>query len=275
VKRAAWIYLSPHFDDAVLSCGGLIWQQARAGQSVSIWTVCAGEIPAGPLTPFAEELHARWGTGLLSVAARRAEDEAACRIVGAAPRYFNLPDCIYRRLPDSGEPVVTQNDDLWLHYRPGEAGLIARIRDWLVEGLPPGPASPASKKNPGGTTPSASDRAAVQGRPAVHLAAPLSVGGHMDHRLVRAAADLLGWPLWYYADYPYAARQAFDPIQWLGRSRRVYARTISPEGLSAWQAGVAAYASQLSTFWQDPDELRSALAAYARSIPGHTLWKKT
>ena len=49
-----WIYLSPHFDDAVLSCGWLIWQQAQAGQRVEIWTVCAGEIPPGPLTPFAQ-----------------------------------------------------------------------------------------------------------------------------------------------------------------------------------------------------------------------------
>ena len=26
-----WIYLSPHLDDAVLSCGGLIFEQSRQG----------------------------------------------------------------------------------------------------------------------------------------------------------------------------------------------------------------------------------------------------
>jgi LmbE family N-acetylglucosaminyl deacetylase len=31
-----WIYLSPHFDDAVLSCGGLIFDQAQAGTPVEI-----------------------------------------------------------------------------------------------------------------------------------------------------------------------------------------------------------------------------------------------
>ena len=71
----AWIYLSPHFDDAVLSCGGLIWEQVRRGERVEIWTVCAGAIPPGPLSPFAAELHARWGTGMASVEARRAEAE--------------------------------------------------------------------------------------------------------------------------------------------------------------------------------------------------------
>ena len=242
-----WIYLSPHFDDAILSCGGLIWQQAQAGQRVAIWTVCAGAIPPGQLTPFAQELHARWGTGLLSVSARRVEDEAACRIVGAAVRYFSLPDCIYRRLLDSGEPVIASNEDLWLPFHPSEAPLVIQIREWLQAGL-----------------------AAL---PAAHLVAPLAVGGHVDHRLVRAAAKILGCPLWHYADYPYAARQGFDPRAWLGRGRRAYARRISPAALETWQAGVAAYTSQLSTFWQDPAEMRADLAAYSRTLPGHTLWR--
>ena len=30
-KHMRWIYLSPHFDDAVLSCGGLIWEQTHSG----------------------------------------------------------------------------------------------------------------------------------------------------------------------------------------------------------------------------------------------------
>jgi len=37
-----WIYLSPHFDDAVLSCGGLIFDQTCGGTAVEIWTVFAG-----------------------------------------------------------------------------------------------------------------------------------------------------------------------------------------------------------------------------------------
>jgi LmbE family N-acetylglucosaminyl deacetylase len=245
-----WIYLSPHFDDAVLSCGGLIRQQVDGGQRVEIWTVCAGPIPAGPLPPFAAELHTRWGTGLLSVEARRAEDEAACGILGAAGRYFSLPDCIYRRLPDSGAPLVNQNDDLWRPYPPAEAALVDQICDWLRQGL------------------------AGQPSGSVHLAAPLSVGGHVDHRLARAGAEQLGLPLWYYADYPYAAQKGFEPRQWLGPGRRAYGRAITPAGLAAWQAGVAAYVSQLSTFWSGPDEMRAAIAAYALTLPGHTHWQR-
>ena len=240
-----WIYLSPHFDDAVLSCGGLIWEQARSRQAVEIWTVCAGEIPPGPLSPFARELHDRWGAGADAVAARQAENEAACQAVCASERYFSVPDCIYRRLPESGQPAVTCNDDLWQPYPPGEHPLVEQIAAWIAAALPAD----------------------------ARLVSPLAVGGHMDHRLVRDAARRLGRPLWYYADYPYAAKHGFDPRLWLGAGYRVHSRLLSPQGVAAWQNGVAAYTSQISSFWSGAEEMRRAITAYAARRPGHSLWK--
>ena len=248
-----WIYLSPHFDDAILSCGGLIWQQAQAGQRVEVWTLCAGEVPAGPLTPFAQELHARWGTGAGSVARRRGEDEAACRAVGAGWRRFTLPDCVYRRLP-GGEPLVRGEDDLWQPIHPAEAARVEEIRDWIAGEVG------------GGSRPGLS--------PQAHLVAPLTIGGHVDHRLVRAAAEALGVRLWYYADYPYSSKEPFEPRRWLGDGYRVHSRRPAPAALAAWQAGVAAYASQTSSFWKDEDEMRGAIEAYARRPEGHSLFRK-
>ena len=241
---ALWIYLSPHFDDAVLSCGGMIWTQVQSGQQVEIWTVCAGEIPPGPLSPFAQSLHERWQAGDGAVPARRAEDLAACAAVGAKPRHFTLPDCIYRRLPD-GEPVVKVNDDLWLPYPAGEKPLVERLSSQLTALLPAH----------------------------CHLVCPLTVGGHMDHRLVRAAAERLGRRQWYYADYPYAVSKGFNPLRWLGPGFRSYAKKLVPAAVNAWQNGVATYTSQISSFWPGLDELRQAIAAYACLRPGHSLWR--
>ena len=53
------VYLSPHLDDAVLSCGGMIHRQAQAGERVVVVTVCAGDPPPGPLSDFARSLHER------------------------------------------------------------------------------------------------------------------------------------------------------------------------------------------------------------------------
>ncbi|NTV35511.1 MAG: PIG-L family deacetylase, partial [Anaerolineaceae bacterium] len=72
-----WIFLSPHFDDAVFSCGGLIYEQVQQGDQVEIWTICAGDLPEGQLSPFAEELHARWTTGRETISSRAAEDQLA------------------------------------------------------------------------------------------------------------------------------------------------------------------------------------------------------
>ncbi len=54
------LFLSPHPDDAVLSCGGLIHQLTQKGEPVTILTVMAGD-PPDPLpdTPLVRELHQR------------------------------------------------------------------------------------------------------------------------------------------------------------------------------------------------------------------------
>ena len=104
-----WIYLSPHFDDAVLSCGGLIFEQTRQGLQTEIWTIFAGNPPPGPLSDFALQNHSLWGltSAAETVAMRAAEDEEAASIVGAELVHFEIPDCIYRRSPE-GEYLYTE-----------------------------------------------------------------------------------------------------------------------------------------------------------------------
>ncbi|MES0360796.1 MAG: PIG-L family deacetylase, partial [Anaerolineales bacterium] len=94
-----WIYLSPHFDDIALSCGGLVWEQVKAGDKVSIWTICAGKPPPQPLSSYAQSIHKRWETNQEAVSVRRAEDILSSQRMGANPRYFSIPDAIYRRSP--------------------------------------------------------------------------------------------------------------------------------------------------------------------------------
>ena len=36
-----WIYLSPHLDDAVYSCGGMLWEQVQRGVQAEVWTIFA------------------------------------------------------------------------------------------------------------------------------------------------------------------------------------------------------------------------------------------
>jgi len=239
-----WIYLSPHLDDAVLSCGGMIWEQVQAGNRVEIWTICAGDPPPGPRSAFAQAIQNRWQLEENSPSARRQEDINACRRVGAVYRHFNLPDVIYRWLPD-GEPVIMKNDDLWLPYHPAEGPLIQWMCQIFAANLPNGE---------------------------VMLVSPLTIGGHSDHRLVRAAAEQFGQPLLYYADVPYVIQQPQQLAVYTKGMQIGYSHPVTPNGLLAWQNGVAAYTSQVKSFWSTRAELDAALEQYCREPDGNGLW---
>jgi len=236
-----WIYLSPHLDDVALSLGGLLWEQAAAGESAYVWTICAGDPPPGPLSPFAESLHGRWGAGREAIARRRAEDIESCAILGAAYRHFPIPDCIYRRSEQSGEYLYASEDSLNGPLHPDEQSLVWVLRKILKAALTPG----------------------------VRLVCPIGLGDHVGHRLTRTAADGLDIPLWYYADYPYVRRIS----NWEPKNLEPTVYPISAEGIAAWQDSVAAHRSQISTFWESISVMKTEISEYVQQMKGAILWR--
>lgn len=239
-----WVYLSAHLDDAVFSCGGLIWEQVQAGEKVAVWTACAGDPPPGRLSAFARSLHARWNVGREAVDLRRQEDLLSCRKLGAIARHFGVPDCIYRRSPVDGTPLYNSEAEIFGPLHTLEVGLAGGFRRELQEALP-GEA---------------------------HLASPLALGGHVDHRLVRAAAEAAGRPLWYYADYPYVLEREQD-LEEATAGMHAVDFPVSAAGLQVWEEAIAAYASQVSTFWADRAEVRARLHEYHSRFGGVRLWR--
>jgi LmbE family N-acetylglucosaminyl deacetylase len=237
-----WIYISPHLDDAILSTGGLIWEQTRAGTQVEIWTVCAGDPPEEPLSPFAEVLHAEWGTGVETTSLRREEDKAACRAVGARYRHLSIPDCIYRSTQD-GTWLYAPNT-LMGEIHPADRPLVETVRTFLAASL----------------------------KPEDCLVCPLTVGGHVDHRLTRAAAEALGRPLTYYADVPYVLNQP-SALETFTSGMQAEVRPVSGFGLRAWQEGIAAYASQIGMLFENPEKMREMILSYWQSNAGIRFWR--
>src|SRR5437867_4279280 len=120
------VYLSPHLDDAVLSCGGMIHRQTQAGERVVVVTLCGGGPPAGPLSKFAQSLHERWQTPVEAVAVRRAEDLAALKVLGAEGTHLSVPDCIYRVDGVSGRYLYDSEESLFGELDLAELNLIKR-----------------------------------------------------------------------------------------------------------------------------------------------------
>lgn len=249
VNAHAHVYISPHLDDAALSCGGHIWQQVQAGERVSIVTVFAGvPAPDAPLSPFAQEMHARWGLAD-PVAARRGEDAAALALLGTEGLYWSYVDYIYRRAAD-GSFLCDSEEALFGEVHPTEDALIADLADRLQ----------MLAQEQDGT-----------------LYAPLAVGNHVDHQVVRRAVEGLGGVV-YYEDYPYAARPgtleaALGESQW--QAEMV---SLSQEALEIKIAVIACYGSQLTSLeWADTAEMATAVRAFARQTgdgaPAERYWR--
>ena len=241
-----WIYLSPHFDDVALSCGGLVWEQVQAGAQVQVWTICGGEPPPRSYSAFAAGLHARWQTGEQAVAQRRDEDIRSCQRMGVPYRHFSLSDCIYRPADESIPHFYASEEAIFGEIHPAEQELVVSLGRMLAAEIEPG----------------------------TRLVCPLMLGGHVDHRLTRSACERTGRPLLYYADYPYVLTQGayLAGLQQKGWERLQF--SLSEAGIQAWFKAVAAHSSQVSTFWPDLDHLRAAIQAYASQEKGAMLWKK-
>jgi LmbE family N-acetylglucosaminyl deacetylase len=239
------IFVSPHLDDAALSAGGLIHEQADLGNRVEIWTIMAGipEIPV--LSEFAREMHGKWGTTTVedTLEVRKAEDRRAAELLGATAVHFSFPDAIYRRGMDGqnlyAEPVGTP-------LQAGDEGLAGRIAQELGLRLEP-------------------DDVVI---------CPLALGAHVDHVIVRQAAEALNRPLRYVADLPYIL---YDPGALDAATMRMESRLfpISESGFDAWLDAVGLYASQLSTLYQSWGLLQEAMRQYWRAQGGLQLWSRT
>lgn len=240
------IYLSPHLDDVVLSCGGQIFQRAQFGENVLIVTVMAGDPPVGNMSDFALTLHDRWQLGSDVTNLRRIEDQVACRHIGADHLHWPIPDCIYRAEPDSNMYLYSSEDDLFDRVHPSEADLIQKISKRITS-LP-------SHKT---------------------LYVPLSVGNHVDHQVTRLAVEqvIRRQNLAYYEDYPYTrVTGALDSILQPRSSWRSEIVRLTEIDLTAKIQAITKYESQLSTFFSDERELARQVKDQSERIGGERIW---
>lgn len=236
-----YIYLSPHLDDAVLSAGGLICEQSCAGIPVEIWSFMCGFPPDAELSPIAQVLHHQWGTANAeeTVRIRRAEDRRAGEIVGAKIVHFDFLDCIYRR-GKQGEWLYA---DFFAPPHDAEADLPAQIAQVMVAWLKP-------------------DDAVI---------CPLGIGSHVDHVLVRKAAEMLGRPLIFDADIPYALNRPEELEPKTARMRESL-HSVSEAGFGSWLEAAEAYESQISSLFESRDAMRDRMRGYWSERRGIRLW---
>lgn len=246
-----FLYLSPHLDDAALSSGGFIFQQSRAGRSVLVVTFMAGDAPP-VLSGFAQELHDRWQLDLDAAAKRRLEDQTACAILGAEVLHLAFPDCVYRTHPQTGENMYRSREEIFGVVNPmeldEEQGLLGKIMAQMRQ-LPE----------------------------CGHVLIPLTIGNHVDHQLIRRAAERVFDPAKrvYYEDYPYVQWHGFPP-QVLGDGEGWQSEVVGLDAaaIRARHQAIAAYTSQIPTLFITQDALAEQLPAHIAEKGGEWLWRR-
>lgn len=256
------IVLSPHYDDAALSCGGLIAQLSAAGEYTVVATLFGGKPDYSQLSPFAQEIHGRPLAGADPIDQRRAEERAALALLAAESRPGAFLDCIYRQEEAAARWLYASEAALFGPVDPADDALVQELAHCLA--------------------------ALAPAAPRCVLYAPLAVGNHVDHQIARRSARLLsdqGYTVWHYEDYPYITREPAGLAASLGEPGRWRSRLtpLSPADALRKRAAVLAYASQLEVLFpgDGPIEARVSAALHSQALltgqgqPAERLWQES
>jgi LmbE family N-acetylglucosaminyl deacetylase len=238
------VFLSSHYDDVALSCGGTVALLADRGARPTLVTVFGGEVVDEVLNPYARWKHSRWGlTDMDAVRERRqSEDLGAAAILSTQTRWLGIPDAIYR-----GERHVS-DDDLYGAVQPAEVPLAKLIAD-EVQALPEW-----------------ADTSVVF--------VPLAAGTHVDHQLVFLAGQHLARSsgdieVLAYEDCPYvihtpAALEARLAAlgDCLGAPRYVPIADTFDRRVDA----IEAYATQVPVVFRFTSDVRGAVWSFCRRL---------
>jgi LmbE family N-acetylglucosaminyl deacetylase len=246
-RDVSLLVLSPHLDDAALSCGALLARACDSGAAVSVVSIFTGA-PTQTLSPAAACWHARCGLGGDNVMEVRAqEDWEACALLGALPIHLGIGEALYRPVADGTGPRYPDAADIFGPVAEADA----EIGTQLAESL----------------------RALPQWHTADVVLAPLGVGGHVDHVVTREAVlDILRPSrLLLYEEVPYVLYERCAGWE------RTLAGRLAPTPVAAqpghWQRkldAISCYRSQLEVLWEHPERWPADLAAHAeRACDGH------
>src|SRR6266542_3824841 len=231
------LFFSPHLDDAVLSCGGMIHSLVSQNKSVQVITVFAGDANAG-LSAFARHLHAKWDPATDLFEQRRREDSRALSELGVKNfERCNFAEAPYRRAID-GNYVYGTYEELRGQLASEDRLLKDIITERILKRL----------ENLPDTT---------------ILYFPLSLGRHVDHRLlfdIGLELNAAGKHVRFYEDYPYAA--AYDPdhrgLNWLP--------TTVPIAIEPKVRAASAYTTQIRGLGGSVRNLEKRLRAFGSAV---------
>ncbi len=241
------IFLSPHFDDVVYSCGGTLGVQVSCGLRPLVITVFGGiPSPDLQLSPFALQVHRQMEADVSTKAGnlvekRRKEDAAALEYLQVDYLWLDYLDAIYRGTP----AYYTTNETLI-------GGEIHSNDQWIDQQL-------------------AQDLVTLQKRlPDTVWYAPLGVGRHVDHQIVCSAANRLvehGAKVNFYEDFPYVLKEGALDARSHELGTALEPALVEMSEMVALRIEAAdTYASQIAVNFGSKGAMHKAITNYTHGI---------
>jgi glycosyltransferase involved in cell wall biosynthesis/LmbE family N-acetylglucosaminyl deacetylase/SAM-dependent methyltransferase len=233
VAASSHLFISPHLDDAALSCGGMIHSLVSENKSVHVVTVFANNANA-ELSAFARHLHAKWHPTTNLFEERRQEDAKALSELGVRDfEHWNFAEAPYRRAAD-GSYVYGTFDELHGQLASEDQSLRELITERIMSRLEGSPETTI-------------------------LYFPLSLGRHVDHQVLFAIGlelNAAGKQVRFYEDYPYAEAYDLNPreLNWLSKTVSI---AIEPKLRAA-----SAYTTQIPGLGGSVRSLEKRLRAF-------------
>ncbi|MEO5952699.1 MAG: PIG-L family deacetylase, partial [Chloroflexia bacterium] len=257
------LFLSPHFDDIPLSCGGIAARLANiGGYCIGITVFAEPHDDSAPLSPFMLNMHQEWeqaaGMNVQAInAVRRREEEAAMRTLGLHHEWLEFMDAPYRRSMKDGHYFYVDDPTLFGPPAPEERRrLVRQIADRVRE---------ISSK--------AEAELGVRGR--VRVFAPLGIGRHVDHQLVYSAARVLGprFGVLHYEDYPYVQREGAlgRRLDELNLPAKAMTTPIT-DLIGVKIASIGRYKSQLESLFKPASAMSGAVREYTGAVAAEAGW---
>lgn len=251
------VVLSPHIDDAVLSCSSLLSALDPLVERQVVTLYCGN--PELPLTTGGRNKpRVRPRRGYAPPRLRRREDIEVMRFLGCDWVHLGFPDAIYRRSPRTGRLIYRHPRQRWTAPNPEDSAHVEEL--FMVLYRLCGNMGPRL------------------------LISPMGIGYHVDHRICAMAALRLAnrhTQVIFYEDFPYVVDMSVgggepdDPATALARlglepKRRYFVPIDTERQIEALRR----YASQIGPLFGDEAKMRKAVLARKHlGKPSEFFWR--
>lgn len=201
------VFISPHLDDAVLSCGGYISFLAGKKQKILVITIFS-DFGKGPVSLSARRY--MWHCGALTIkqfqTKRITEDWLAMETIGADHMHLGFTDAYFRRFYPNHSQLFSGR------VNPADKKLVGLIEQKLFSLIKRGDV----------------------------LYGPMGIGGHVDHVIVnQIVKNLPAGEKLFWLDQPYAADFGVSPQKY--KMKKI---PLSEKDVGRKKTAILVYSSQ-------------------------------